>query len=193
MEIILASNNPGKAREFSRLLKNHTIILPAERGIDFEYNENGVSFLENAFGKANELYKLVKIPVIADDSGLCVEALNGEPGVFSARYGSDASVKKLTSPERNDLLLSRMQNISNRRAFFVCCMVLFLDTYRFYVAQEIFCGEIAQGPAGTNGFGYDPVFYIPGYGKTAAQIGDHEKDKLSHRGKAARQLSKFLE
>jgi len=228
MELILASNNPHKAREFGRLLKGHTINLPGDKGIQFTYDEKGADFLENAFGKAKELYSHTRKPVIADDSGLCVEALDGRPGIYSARYGSDIYGKELSlgdkelslgdkelslgdkelslgdkelslgdkefSPgERNTLLLSEMKNITRRQAFFVCCIVLIIDTYRFFIAQETLCGEIAEQSSGTGGFGYDPVFFIPSLKKTVAELDDHEKDNISHRGKAARQIMKFLQ
>jgi XTP/dITP diphosphohydrolase len=186
MELILASNNRGKACEFARLFNGHTIVLPAERGVQFSFDEAGSTFLENALGKARKLYTIIKKPVIADDSGLCVTALDGKPGIYSARFGSQEKGERLTDSERNEFLLSLLKNTIDRRAFFVCCMVLLLSQYRFFAAQEILSGEIARKQSGARGFGYDPVFSLPTSGKTVAELADNEKDTLSHRGKAAR-------
>jgi XTP/dITP diphosphohydrolase len=166
MELLLASNNRGKAREFKRLFNGHTIILPEERGARLSSHEEGSTFLENALGKAQTLYSLTKKPVVADDSGLCVTALDGRPGIYSSRFGLQEKGHLLTDSERNEFLLSLLKNKSDRQAFFVCCMVLVLSTYRFFAA--------------------DPVFFLPSTGKTVAELDDHEKDTLSHRGKAAR-------
>jgi XTP/dITP diphosphohydrolase len=186
MELLLASNNRGKAREFKRLFNGHTIILPEERGARLSSHEEGSTFLENALGKAQTLYSLTKKPVVADDSGLCVTALDGRPGIYSSRFGLQEKGHLLTDSERNEFLLSLLKNKSDRQAFFVCCMVLVLSTYRFFAAEETLSGEIARKQTGGKGFGYDPVFFLPSTGKTVAELDDHEKDTLSHRGKAAR-------
>jgi XTP/dITP diphosphohydrolase len=188
MELILASNNRGKAREFKRLFDGHTIILPGEMGVRFSFHEEGTTFFDNALGKAQTLYSLTKKPVVADDSGLCVTALDGRPGIYSSRFGLQERGRLLTDSERNEFLLSLLKKKSDRQAFFVCCMVLVLSTYRFIAAEEILSGEIARKQAGCEGFGYDPVFFLPSTGKTVAELDAHEKDALSHRGKAARHI-----
>ncbi|MBN1696707.1 MAG: RdgB/HAM1 family non-canonical purine NTP pyrophosphatase [Spirochaetales bacterium] len=188
MKITLASRNRGKANEFRRLFPGHTIILSEEAGVDFSFKEDGSSFLENATGKARMLYSLLRQPVIADDSGLCVTALDGKPGVRSARFGFDTKGRLLTDREKNDYLLSLLESKDNRTAFFVCCMVLMLSPYRLFVSQETLNGEICRRQTGKNGFGYDPVFFLPERNKTVAELDDREKDELSHRGKAARHM-----
>lgn len=193
MEIVLASGNSNKKFEIERLLPTHTVLSPEERGIRFEYEETGSTFLENALGKARHLHKLTGDAVIADDSGLCVPALDGEPGVFSARYGSLEAESKLTDADRNAYLLKNMAGVEDRRAFFVCAMVLVLGEYRFYVAQETVNGEITHSPRGNGGFGYDPLFYIPGLGKTAAELSPQEKNRISHRGKAVAALASLMD
>ncbi len=191
MDILLASNHAHKRDEFSRLLPGHTVRMAGEAGVSFSFEENGATFLENAMGKAAELYAASHAPVIADDSGLCVDALGGEPGLYSSRYGS-AGGGILSAPERNAFLLSRMEGIEDRRAHFVCCLVLYLGEDRFCVAQETVHGTITRAPRGTHGFGYDPLFLVPGTGSTIAELPDGEKDRLSHRGRAARRILVLL-
>lgn len=166
--------------------------MPREAGIDFEYPENGKDFLENALGKARALFSMIRTPVIADDSGLCVPAIGGEPGIYSSRYGASGS-RNLEAAERNAYLLSRMKGVGDRRAYFVCCLVLVMEEARFFIAQETVHGSIAEAPRGEKGFGYDPLFLIPGTGKTIAELPDADKDSLSHRGRAARRIVSMLE
>ncbi|MCL2705433.1 MAG: RdgB/HAM1 family non-canonical purine NTP pyrophosphatase [Spirochaetaceae bacterium] len=192
MDILFASTNFNKAKELKKLLPNHNILLPKEMGIEFDHEEIALTFYENALGKAKELFDIVKIPVLAEDSGLCIPALGGEPGIYSARYGSDG-INKLEDKERNLYLLDKMKNISERKAFFVCSMVLFIDHYRFYICQETLEGEITYEPKGESGFGYDPVFFIPKLGKTAAELLPDEKNEISHRGKAGRAIAAIIE
>ncbi len=187
MDIVLASNNPHKLTEVARLFRGHVVRAPADIGVPFAFEENGSTFLENAIGKARALFDACRIPVLADDSGLCVPALGGEPGVFSSRYGSNGG-KILSTPERNAYLLSRMGGVADRGAYFVCCMVLFLGEERYLVAQETVRGTVATAPRGDHGFGYDPLFLVPGMGKTIAELPAGEKDRLSHRGRAARRI-----
>jgi XTP/dITP diphosphohydrolase len=191
MEILLASNNPHKREEFARLFSGHTILLPGEAGMDFDFEENGASFLENALGKAMALYGKAGAPVLSDDSGLCVPALGGEPGLFSSRYGSLDGVS-LETRRRNAYLLSRMKGVADRRAYFVCCLVLVMGKDRFFVAQETVHGTISDVPRGENGFGYDPLFILPGVGKTIAELPDKEKDGISHRGRSSRRILDML-
>ena len=187
-EWVLASNNGHKLAEFVRLFPNHTILMPSDIGLEFAYSEEGETFLENAYGKALALFHMAKRPVMADDSGLCVAALGGEPGIFSSRYGAGVAGALLDAPKRNAYLLDRMEGAENRAAFFVCCMVLLFDETRFFVAQETVHGTIAESPRGDNGFGYDPLFLLPDRGLTIAELPDVEKDAISHRGRAARRI-----
>ncbi len=197
MDIVIATNNIHKLKELKAVLKGYTLRMPEEYGINFSYDETGTTFFENAIGKAMALYNSLRnagksIPVIADDSGLVVPALKGEPGIRSARYGSTEKGKKLSAGEKIDFLLDRMKGITDRKAYFVCCMILFAGHDRFFAAQETFHGEIARSPEGTGGFGYDPVFFIPEINKTVSLLDDKEKNRISHRGKAGRRIQALL-
>jgi len=191
-ELLLASNNDHKHAEFVRLFPGVRILRPGDAGLEFDFVEDGTSFLANALGKARALFAAAQRPVIGDDSGLCVAALGGAPGIRSSRYGSDGA-RKLETSDRNALLLSRLAGVEDRRAFFVCCLVLALDEDRFVAVQETVHGEIAASPRGTNGFGYDPLFLLPDRGLTIAELPDAEKDLVSHRGRAARRLRVMLD
>ncbi|MGA2639881.1 MAG: RdgB/HAM1 family non-canonical purine NTP pyrophosphatase [Spirochaetia bacterium] len=191
-ELLLASNNEHKSREFARLFPGVTIRMPGDIGIHFDYPENGGTFLSNAQGKAAALYHRARRPVIADDSGLCVPALGGEPGIFSARYGSAPGNPPLEAARRNEFLLERMAGRTERDAYFICCLVLVLADTRFFAVQETVPGVIANAPRGTNGFGYDPLFILPRTGKTMAELSDEDKDWISHRGRAARRIMALL-
>jgi XTP/dITP diphosphohydrolase len=193
MRIVLATGNRGKKKEIARLLRSHTVLSPDELGLDFEYEETGITFLDNAMGKAKHLHTLTGDPTIADDSGLCVPALGGAPGVFSARYGSSPDGVNLSDENRNEYLLKNMKDVSDRRAFFVCSMVFLINESRFFVAQETVHGEITLSPQGSGGFGYDPLFFIPSLGRTIAQLSPEEKNRISHRGKAAAALAGVIE
>lgn len=129
------------------------------------------------------LRALVDLPVLADDSGLCVEALGGEPGIRSARYGASGGAR-LDDGDRNRYLLGLLEGAVDRDARFVCCLVLMLTADRWFAFQETLEGSITRSPAGAGGFGYDPVFYVPQAGKTVAELPDAVKDRISHRGKA---------
>jgi XTP/dITP diphosphohydrolase len=185
------------------------ILLSSDAGIDFDPDETGTTFYENALIKARELYSLMEIckpplfkpgdPIIADDSGICVDALDGRPGIYSARYaginGDMVNTQRLKSTERNALLLEELGSAPVRTARFVCAMVLLFSPDRFYVAQETFEGEIVSGPdaaKGSSGFGYDPIFLVPGLGRTAAELSDTEKNTISHRAKAGKIIARLL-
>lgn len=192
MTLVLATGNPHKKEEIRDILPKNEILIPADLGIDFDFEETGSSFLENSLGKALALFKLIQKPVLADDSGLCVDALKGAPGIYSARFGAPPGGPDLESPERNALLLKTMTGLANRTAFFVCAMVLVLDEYRIFTVQETIQGEILTQPLGTGGFGYDPLFYIPALGKTMAELSAEEKNSLSHRGRAGKRMAALL-
>ncbi|MDR2784206.1 MAG: RdgB/HAM1 family non-canonical purine NTP pyrophosphatase [Treponema sp.] len=201
MTIWFATGNEHKRRELAAILAGHSVKIPSDADIAFDPDETGCAFLENAFIKAHALFELVREPVIADDSGLCVDALGGKPGVYSARYGGVAD-GKLTSSERNALLLKEISAASAvsaaacRTARFVCAMALVLSKDRFFAVQETLEGEIVseeRGARGTGGFGYDPIFFLPERGITVAELSEQEKNGISHRAKAARTIGKLLE
>lgn len=191
MTIWFATGNAHKKQELAAILRGHEIRTPADAGIAFDPEETGSTFLDNALIKARALYGLVKEPVVADDSGICVDALGGRPGVLSARYGSEDGAK-LDSAERNALLLRELGDAADRSARFVCAMVLMLSEDRFFVAQETLEGEIVAEGRGRGGFGYDPVMFIPALGKTVAELSEADKNRLSHRGKAGERIAAIL-
>ena len=198
MEILVATENTHKLKELSAIFSGHTLLTPHERDIHYYFEETGETFLSNAQGKALALFEQARseqavTPVIADDSGLVVPALGGEPGVYSARYGSPEGGPKLDTPDRNRYLLDKMEGLTDRRSFFVCCMVLVLSPERFFVAQETLPGRIISEPRGSYGFGYDPLFYLNEYGQTVAELPETEKNKISHRGRAGIRLRAVLD
>ena len=196
MRIWLATGNLHKRKELNEILSSYlsfdiNIKIPKDAGLDFNPEETGNSFVENALIKAKALYELTGEPVIADDSGICVDALNGKPGIYSARYGGDG----LMDNERNTLLLSELGDNKKRRACFICAMVLYYDPKRFYIANESMDGLIVDSidtAKGNGGFGYDPILYIPEAECTVAELSDADKNRLSHRGKAARAIANFI-
>lgn len=189
MELLIASNNPNKIRELKEILGDRfeTFSLK-EKGIISDPEETGETFEENSEIKARFALEKSGIATLADDSGLAVEALNGEPGVFSARYsGEDATTEK-----NNALLLKNMENITDRRAKFVCVITLLFPDGRKIQAKGECHGEILLSPRGTNGFGYDPLFYVPEYKKTFAELTAEEKNAISHRAVALRAFEERL-
>ncbi len=200
MTVLLATNNDHKRRELAQILTGHHVSLPQEIGIRFSFEESGTTFLENALGKARALFDLLPATdspsdrvIIADDSGLCVTALGGAPGSYSARYGSpDGGTTELPAAERNARLLGELGDATDREAHFVCCMVALFSADRYAVVQETFEGRIAREPAGDGGFGYDPIFFLPERGMTVAGLPDDEKNRISHRGKAAQGIAALL-
>ncbi len=192
MEIVLATGNMHKKEELEQILSGHKILIPSDLGLEFDCDETGTTFLANARLKAETLYTLTGRPVLADDSGLCVKALDGGPGIYSARYGSENGAQ-LSDRSRYELLLKNMEGVEDREAHFVCAMVLILAPYREFAVQETFDGRIADSPFGGGGFGYDPVFIDALSGKTAAELSAEEKNRVSHRGKAGRAMAALLE
>lgn len=188
MKVLAATNNDHKVREFRQILTplGYEPVTPKELGINIDPEENGETFEENAVIKAEAFAKEAGIPVIADDSGLETDFLNGGPGVYSARYapGSDA--------DRVNKLLDVMKDTENRAARFVSAIaMIFPDGRKICVRGECH-GVIARQPAGENGFGYDPVFFVEDYGKTFAQLTADEKNSISHRGRALAALEERL-
>jgi len=193
MKIIVATGNLHKIEELNRILTGHELLLPSDAGIEnWDCEETGSTYLANAMLKAESLYDSLQCPVLADDSGINVAALNGAPGIYSARYGSAEKGRNLESEERNLFLLENMKGAADREAWFTCCMVLILDKYRVFTAQETFHGMITETPGGTGGFGYDPLFFLEEYGKTVAELPGDLKNRISHRGRAGQRIQSIL-
>ncbi len=192
MQLLIATNNVHKFEELKPLFAGHELLRPADLGIgNFNPEEHGTTFFENALIKAEALYRIAERPVIADDSGLCVEALGGRPGIESARYGASGGTP-LSAEEKNRLLLSELEHVQDRRCAFVCCLVLYYGRQRFLCVQETLEGEISVAPRGMQGFGYDPIVYLPQWAKTVAELSPEEKNRISHRGKAAQKMPAML-
>ena len=191
MKLVLASKNPHKLKELEEILSGLgvEVMLESEAGVDVEVEETGTTFEENALLKAKAVCEASGLPAVADDSGLCVDALNGAPGVYSARYGGEG----LDDPGRCRLLLENLRGQLDRRGKFVsaiCCCFPNGDTV---TARGECPGTIAYAPRGENGFGYDPIFFLPSLKKTFAQLTPEEKNAISHRGNALREFKTELE
>ncbi|MDH4234919.1 MAG: RdgB/HAM1 family non-canonical purine NTP pyrophosphatase [Gallionella sp.] len=191
-KLVIASNNPGKLREFQFLLQplGIEVLTQAQLGIA-EAEEPHITFIENALAKARHVSRLSGLPALADDSGICVEALGGAPGVFSARYAGD---DPKSDQRNNEKLLQVMNGVTDRCAHYYCVLVLLrhADDPQPLIAEGEWHGEIALQPSGDGGFGYDPLFRLPEFGRTAAQLERDEKHAISHRGKALRVLLEKL-
>jgi len=192
-KLVLASNNPGKLREIDALLAplGITVVPQAALGIA-EADEPHETFLENALAKARHASRASGLPALADDSGLCVEALGGEPGVHSAYYAGKAGARADRDARNNAKLLA---SLGEARAAHYRCVVALVrraDDTEPIVAEGAWHGEIAREPRGEHGFGYDPLFVVPELGCTAAELSDEEKNRRSHRGRAAARLLELL-
>ena len=210
MEIFLATGNLHKKHEMELLCAPHTITIPKDIGLEFDPEETGKTFFENSLIKAESLWKIVQKPVIADDSGICVDALDGKPGIYSARYcgrkfassNETEDGHNLSQTEQNTLLLEDVNltlqekgldpnNPENRKCRYVCSIVMYLAKDKFLSAQETFEGILLKNiedSKGTKGFGYDPIVFLPEYNKTVAELTEEEKNKISHRGKAVKEV-----
>ncbi|MBQ3542713.1 MAG: XTP/dITP diphosphatase [Oscillospiraceae bacterium] len=193
MKVVLASKNPHKLVEISKITEKFgmELILQSQLGVDIDVEETGTTFEENSFLKAEAVMKATGLPALADDSGIAVDALNGEPGVYSARYGFDES---LDDWGRLELLLKNTENVPDgqRQAQFVCVITMVTPDGQTIQARGEIHGELTREPRGENGFGYDPIFYYPPYGKTTAEMTPEEKNAVSHRGNALRVLNRKL-
>lgn len=214
MEIYLATNNQHKKNEMEKLLPEFKILTPSDMGIQFDPEETGTTFYENSLIKAKALYDIVQKPVIADDSGICVDGLGGAPGIYSSRYAGPQFMKgkpdgtKISQEEQNIFLIEQLNNAiasgnlpkgaylnGERSCHYTCAMVLYTGVDRLFVAQETFEGTLIkkiEDQAGDGGFGYDPIVFLPEYGKTIAQLSAEEKNKISHRGKAVKNLNLII-
>lgn len=190
--IILATNNKSKVKEISEMMSGSdiTFVSLADAGINVEVEETGTTFEGNALLKAREICKLSGKPTISDDSGLEIDALDGAPGIYSSRFmGEDTSYDI-----KNNALIEKLENVADpdRTARFRCCMALVLPDGREFVTEGAMEGIIAREPKGINGFGYDPILFIPEYNRTSAELSSEEKNNISHRGEALRKMIEVI-
>ena len=185
MKVVLASKNKHKLEEISKITEKFgfELILQSQLGVDIDVEETGTTFEENSFIKAEAVMKATGMVAMADDSGICVDALNGDPGVYSARYGFDET---LDDWGRLQLLLKNMEAVPDgeRQAKFVCVITLVTPDGQTIQARGEIHGELLREPRGENGFGYDPIFYYPPYGVTTAEMSPEDKNQVSHRANA---------
>lgn len=185
MKVVLASKNKHKLAEISQITEKFgfDLVLQSELGVDINVEETGTTFEENSFLKAEAVMKATGLPALADDSGIAVDALNGEPGIYSARYGFDES---LDDWGRLLLLLKKTEHVPDgqRQAQFVCVITMVTPEGQTIQARGEIHGELTREARGENGFGYDPIFYYPPLGKTTAELSAEEKNRVSHRGNA---------
>ena len=185
MKVVLASKNPHKLVEISQITEKFgmELVLESQLGVDVDVEETGSTFEENSFLKAQAVMKATGLPALADDSGICVDALGGEPGIYSARYGFDDSLDDFG---RLQLLLKNTENVPDgqRQAQFVCVITFVTPDGKVIQARGEVHGELLRAPAGEGGFGYDPIFYYPPFGKSLAQVSPAEKNSVSHRANA---------
>ena len=191
MKLIIASNNAHKLTEMKAILSPFfdDVQSMREAGIEHETVEDGTTFMENAVKKASELAEISGQAAIADDSGICVDALGGAPGIYSARFSGVHGDDKAN----NRLLLEKLEGVENRAAHYTCAIALCWPDGKMLTAEDYLFGEIAHDEKGTGGFGYDPLFLLPERGLRTAELGPGEKNAISHRGKALRKLVKLLE
>ena len=187
MRIVVATNNQGKLKEFRSIFVNHEVLGLKDLNYQKEIIEEGNTFEENALKKAKQVSKDLNTIAIADDSGLEVEALNNEPGIYSARYS-----KEQTDEANNKLLIKNLKNKENRNAQYVCAICIYYPNDEYLIVKDTCKGKIIDEPHGTNGFGYDPYFYSYDCNKTFAEITLEEKNKYSHRAKALRKLGEMI-
>lgn len=214
MKIYLATGNLHKKKEMCELLKEHEILIPKDEGIDFNPEETGTTFYENSLIKAKALYEIVHCPVIADDSGICVDALGGEPGLYSSRYAGPEFIHgkpdgtKISQEEQNIFLIEQTNQAiksgklpkgeylhGERSCHYTCAMVMYCGGDRLFVAQETFEGTLIDDiskQSGSGGFGYDPIVFLPEFNKTVAELTAEQKNEISHRGKAVKALKKMI-
>lgn len=191
-KIVFATTNEGKVKEIKEILEGFPVevVSMKEMNITTDIEENGTTFEENSLIKAREISKLTGLPALADDSGLEVDYLNGEPGIYSARYlGKDTDYNY-----KNNYIIDRLKEAEDkeRSARFICVISLVLPDGREFVKKGVMEGRIGYEIKGENGFGYDPIFYLPEYGKTSAELSSDEKNKISHRGKALRAMKEVI-
>lgn len=188
MDIIVATKNKGKIKEIKKILGDHNVMSQAEIGVNIDVEENGSTFAENAMIKAEAVSKYTDCAVIADDSGIEVDALDGAPGIYSARYCGEEA----TDEDRVVKLLEEVEKADNRGAQFNCAIALILPNGEKHTFSGIVRGTLDFEPKGENGFGYDPIFIPDGYDRTFGELDSTIKDDISHRAKALKALAEFL-
>lgn len=196
-KLVLATNNRGKLREFQRLLEGSgfELVTPRDLGFEFEVEETGATFQENARLKALAAARLTGLPALADDSGLEVDALGGRPGIFSARYaGGDRTSGAISEEEQCRIVLRELEGVPDERrtARFRCVIAIATPGGEVRYAEGVFEGRIAYEARGEHGFGYDPIFVVAGREVTSAELPPDEKNAISHRGQAARKALEML-
>ena len=193
MKVVLASKNPHKLVEIRKITEKFgmELVLESELGVDIEVEETGTTFEENSLLKAEAVMKATRLPALADDSGICVDALGGEPGIYSARYGFDPTLDDFG---RLRLLLKNTEAVPDgkRQAQFVCVISFVTPEGKVIQARGEVHGELLRAPAGAGGFGYDPIFYYPPFGKSLAEVSPEEKNSVSHRANALKVLYEKL-
>ena len=193
MKVVLASKNKHKLEEISKITERFgfELILQSQLGVDIDVEETGTTFEENSLIKAEAVMKATGMAAMADDSGICVDALNGEPGVYSARYGFDDT---LDDWGRLLLLLKNMEAVPDgrRQAKFVCVITMVTPEGKTIQARGEIHGELLREPHGENGFGYDPIFYYPPFGMTTAEMSPEDKNQVSHRANALKIFNEKL-
>ncbi|MEY4597923.1 MAG: hypothetical protein RLZZ445_720 [Pseudomonadota bacterium] len=191
-KLVIASNNPGKLREIAAILAPLAIEVVTQGALGVsEAEEPHGTFIENALTKARHASRITGLPALADDSGVCVHVLGGAPGVHSARYAEGAASGREDQDRRNnEKLLQALSSESDRRAHYYCVIVLLrhADDPQPLIAEAEWHGEILREPRGSGGFGYDPLFLVPEFGRTGAELQPEEKNRVSHRGRALAQL-----
>ena len=191
-KIVIATGNPGKLREIAAILAPLAIEVVPQTALGVsEAQEPHATFVENALAKARHSSLATGLPALADDSGICVEALNGAPGVHSARYAEGAvTVREAQDRRNNEKLVAALAGNTNRRAHYICVIVLVrhADDPEPLIAEGRWHGEVIATPRGEGGFGYDPYFLLPVLGRTAAELDAADKNRISHRGQALTQL-----
>ena len=191
-KFVVATKNKGKLKEIAEILDglNLEVVSMEQVGVDEDIEEYGSTFEENALIKAKEVYKRTGELVMADDSGLEVDFLNGAPGIYSSRFAGEGA----SDEDRNNKLLAMLKDVpfENRKARFVCAIAVVLPDGSHFTVRGTCEGYIAFEPIGTNGFGYDPLFFLPEYDKTAAQLEASKKHEISHRGKALKLMLEQL-
>ena len=194
-KLVIASGNAGKLREIQAILSplGCEVLNQVELGI-VDAEEPHLTFIENALAKARHVAQFAGLPALADDSGVCAVALGGEPGVHSARYAGNSSGREERDARNNDKLVAALAGSYDRRAYYYCAMVLVRHAAdpQPLIGEGYWWGEIKDEARGRNGFGYDPHFFLPALGKTAAELDSEHKNRLSHRGRALRQLVEKL-
>lgn len=194
-KIILATNNKGKIEEIKKFLKDYDVLSQEEAGIkNLDVEENGLTFEENAIIKAKSIENIIKDGsyIIAEDSGICVEALNGYPGTKTKRAAQEELEREVTNEERNNLLIEKMKNIENRKVVWQTAIALIAEGKMVTFIGEVE-GEVAEKILGNNGFGFDPIFYIKEKNMTLGQMNFEEKENFSARKRAITKLVKYLE